>query len=171
MFDPTAYENIKVILEGIVYDYDLSGQIKVIERNDLVNLADLSRNFNMSFIHKRDRKQLLTMTVELNADFKQLASEWVALAEEPGANFSIQYSLSNSLNEILEKRILKFFKQRPAIDFYFEAYKQIYLDQRTVQVYKFNKTHPITEKTLDEVQSIIEQTIITGKSIYQMLQH
>lgn len=171
MFDPTAYENIKVILEGLVYDYDLSGQIKVIERNDLVNLADLSRNFNMSFIHKRDRKQLLTMTVELKADFKQLVSEWAAVAEEPGANFSIQYSLSNSLNEILEKRILKFFKQRPALDFYFEAYNQIYLDQRTVQVYKFNKIHPITEKTLDEVGSIIEQTIMAGKSIYQMLQH
>jgi hypothetical protein len=111
------------------------------------------------------------MTVELKADFKQLASEWAAVAEEPGANFSIQYSLSNSLNEILEKRILKFFKQRPALDFYFEAYKQIYLDQRTVQVYKFNKIHPITEKTLDEVGSIIEQTIMAGKSIYQMLQH
>jgi len=171
MFDPTAYENIKVILEGIIYDYDLSGQIKVIERNDLVNLADLSRTFNMSFIHKRDRKQLLIMTVELNADFKQLASEWVTFAEEPGANLSIQFSLTDSLNEILEKRILKFFKQRPALDFYFEAYKQVFLDQRTVQVYKFNKTRPITEKTLDEVQSIIEKTIMTGQSIYQMLHH
>lgn len=95
MFDPTAYENIKVILEGLVYDYDLSGQIKVIERNDLVNLADLSRNFNMSFIHKRDRKQLLTMTVELKADFKQLASEWAAVAEEPGQiyRFNIPYRI------------------------------------------------------------------------------
>ena len=27
MFDPTAYENMRVVLEGIFYDKDLSGDI------------------------------------------------------------------------------------------------------------------------------------------------
>ena len=39
MFDPTAYDNLKVILEGAVYDLDLSGELKIIERNDIVDLA------------------------------------------------------------------------------------------------------------------------------------
>ena len=43
MFDPTAYENMRVVLEGIFYDKDLSGEILVIDRNDIVNTAKLSR--------------------------------------------------------------------------------------------------------------------------------
>ncbi|GAA0348234.1 hypothetical protein GCM10008967_43200 [Bacillus carboniphilus] len=49
MFDPTAYENIKVILEGAVYDYDLEGQITVLDRNDTFNLSKLTRTYTIQF--------------------------------------------------------------------------------------------------------------------------
>ena len=49
MFDPTAFENIKVVLEGAVYDLDLNGEIIIIDRNDLINTAKLSRKYELSF--------------------------------------------------------------------------------------------------------------------------
>lgn len=170
MFDPTAYENIKVVLEGLVYDHDLAGDIKVIERNDFINLADLSRQFNMTFTHKRDRKQILKIKMELKSDFRQLASEWVAMPVEPGADLSVQFIITDTLNEILEKRILKLFKQGPVRDYDFETFKLIYSDQQTVYFYNFTKFDTITEQTMDGLESIIDQTLHAGHTLYQMLQ-
>ena len=65
LFDPTAYENLKVVFEGIVYDYDLNEEITIIERNDYINLADMSRTYNLSFMNKNDRNKLLIMKIEL----------------------------------------------------------------------------------------------------------
>ncbi|MGD9678952.1 MAG: hypothetical protein AB7V16_11480 [Vulcanibacillus sp.] len=49
MFDPTIFDNIKVVLEGIVYDLDLDGQIEVLKRRDLVDLASMERSFSIQF--------------------------------------------------------------------------------------------------------------------------
>jgi hypothetical protein len=35
MFDPTAYDNKKVVTEGAAYDLDLEGQIRVVDRKTL----------------------------------------------------------------------------------------------------------------------------------------
>ena len=48
MFDPTAFENIRVVLEGIFYDKDLEGSIMIIDRNDIMNTAKLSRTYELS---------------------------------------------------------------------------------------------------------------------------
>ena len=83
MFDPTAYENIKVVFEGIVYDFDLDGEITIIERNDIVNLANMSRVYNFLFVNKKDKKQELKMKMEIDSSIHQLASEWYPLGSEP----------------------------------------------------------------------------------------
>lgn len=49
MFDPTAFDNMKVVIEGALYDYDLDGDIVIIDRNDIMNLAKMSRSFDVSF--------------------------------------------------------------------------------------------------------------------------
>ncbi|QNG61538.1 hypothetical protein H4O14_08705 [Bacillus sp. PAMC26568] len=41
MFDPTAFDNLKVVLEGEIYDADLEGIIEVIKRKDIVDLQQL----------------------------------------------------------------------------------------------------------------------------------
>ncbi len=48
MFDPTVFENLKVVLEGSVYDLDLSGDIEISDRSDLVDLAKLSRAYTVA---------------------------------------------------------------------------------------------------------------------------
>ncbi|KAA9021679.1 hypothetical protein [Niallia endozanthoxylica] len=49
MFDPTAFENMRVVMEGGFYDRDLNGEIAIIDRNDCINSAKLSRTYDLSF--------------------------------------------------------------------------------------------------------------------------
>lgn len=53
MFDPTVFDNLKVVLEGCVYDYDLEDKIVVTGRNDIVDLATLTRTFSIRFMRRR----------------------------------------------------------------------------------------------------------------------
>jgi hypothetical protein len=53
MFDPTVYDNLKVVLEGLVYDLDLEGKIEITDRCDLVDLARMSRTFRIRFRVRR----------------------------------------------------------------------------------------------------------------------
>ena len=36
-------------MEGIFYDKDLSGEIVIVDRNDLINTAKLSRSYDLPF--------------------------------------------------------------------------------------------------------------------------
>ncbi|RHW42280.1 hypothetical protein D1B31_06575 [Neobacillus notoginsengisoli] len=49
MFDPTAFDNMKVIIEGTFYDLDADGKIMVMDRKDLMDLASISRQFSLFF--------------------------------------------------------------------------------------------------------------------------
>ncbi|UOK56770.1 hypothetical protein MGI18_18515 [Bacillus sp. OVS6] len=59
MFDPTAFDNLKVVLEGAIYDADLGGFITVIGRKDLVDLAAMSRCYQNTFQLKKETKRFL----------------------------------------------------------------------------------------------------------------
>lgn len=49
MFDPTIFDNLKVVAEGAVYDLDLQGEILVTNRMDQIDLAKLSRYYAVKF--------------------------------------------------------------------------------------------------------------------------
>ena len=49
MFDPTVYENMKIVIEGAVYDLDLAGEILVTNRSDRVELSTMSRFYSIEF--------------------------------------------------------------------------------------------------------------------------
>ncbi|WP_102274840.1 hypothetical protein [Cytobacillus massiliigabonensis] len=79
MFDPTAFDNMKVVIEGAIYDEDLTGGITIIDRNDLLNSAKLSRRYEVSFsIHKNDS---VVCTFILEAGLENLAAELLPSAK------------------------------------------------------------------------------------------
>jgi hypothetical protein len=49
MFDPTIYENMKVVIEGAVYDLDLAGEILVTNRSNRIELSTMSRSYFIQF--------------------------------------------------------------------------------------------------------------------------
>lgn len=75
MFDPTAYENMKVVLEGIFYDKDLSGEIMIVDRNDIINIAKLSRIYDISFQLSETSPPRVTCRMELKASIENLTAE------------------------------------------------------------------------------------------------
>jgi hypothetical protein len=58
MFDPTVFDNLKVIIEGAIYDLDLDGELQVVNRRDLVDLANMSRQFSMDIAVARKGRAL-----------------------------------------------------------------------------------------------------------------
>lgn len=74
MFDPTIYENLKVVVEGELYDRDSDGEIAIINREDIVNLATMSRSYLVTFTLKNS-PQLFTATIKLNATANDLYRE------------------------------------------------------------------------------------------------
>lgn len=75
MFDPTAFENLKVIVEGAVYDFDLHGDILVTDRKDVMDLASLSRMYSISFQLTETFKTMVEATFSLSVDAKNLSGE------------------------------------------------------------------------------------------------
>ncbi|NRG45096.1 hypothetical protein [Bacillus sp. CRN 9] len=95
MFDPTAFENMKVVLEGHLYDYDLIGEISIIDRNDIVNTSKLSRQYELTFIESDER---LHCQIVLKADLKQLAAELLPVhsnENEAGCKLFLRFVLKH----------------------------------------------------------------------------
>jgi len=80
MFDPTIYDNMKVVLEGAVYDLDMEGTVLVTRRCDRIDLSVMSREYAIEFACGPDRPS--RARIELHAQLNDLAAE---ILEHPGA--------------------------------------------------------------------------------------
>jgi len=78
MFDPTAFDNMKVVIEGALYDLDIKGDIIITDRNDLMNLAKMSRSFDVSFQLPEGNG---TAKVKLKSTLLNLAAELIPSME------------------------------------------------------------------------------------------
>lgn len=74
MFDPTAFENMRVVMEGSFYDKDLNGEMVIVDRNDCINTAKLSRTYDLSF-HLARAKPLVSCRFSLKANIENLTAE------------------------------------------------------------------------------------------------
>ena len=94
MFDPTIFENWKVVVEGAIYDLDRERLIEVVGRQDLVDLAGMSRTFRMSVQLPGGQSQAeLILTSELS-DF---IGEWYPVRvdddQAPGIRIALRLTL------------------------------------------------------------------------------
>ncbi|CAM4182067.1 hypothetical protein BAMA_20030 [Bacillus manliponensis] len=92
MFDPTAFENLKVIVEGAIYDLDLHGDILVTDRKDMVDLASLGRIYNISF-QLTEQNPLVEATFSLAVDAKNLSGEILEVPQfVPGCEMKLFFT-------------------------------------------------------------------------------
>ena len=100
MFDPTAFDNMKVVIEGALYDLDIIGEIIITDRNDLINIAKMSRNFDVSFqLPNRN----VSAKLEMKANLINLAAELLPplLSEqEAGCQLRLQFLSEPKVQEI-----------------------------------------------------------------------
>jgi hypothetical protein len=91
MFDPTAFDNMKVVIEGALYDMDISGEIIITDRNDLINIAKMSRQFEVSF---RLPNSSVTAGMEMVSNIVNLAAELIPgslLENQSGCNVRLTF--------------------------------------------------------------------------------
>lgn len=92
MFDPTAFDNMKVVIEGALYDLDLAGEIVITDRNDILNMAKMSRSFDVHF--QLASTQQVSAKLEIKADFINLAAELLPntlLEKHSGCTIGLQF--------------------------------------------------------------------------------
>ena len=117
MFDPTIFDNLKIVLEGAVYDRDLDMRWAVLHREDLVDLASMGRTFIISFSQKD--KPVVVATVELSSDIRDFSGEWLSDSErKPGCIFLVKFVTSiDNLDqcESIKLNLLDIWGGRPLI--------------------------------------------------------
>ncbi len=92
MFDPSIFDNLKIVLEGAVYDRDLSSHWVVLNRADRLDLAAMSRDFRIQFCVKDE--WAVMATVSLRSVLKDFAAEWLAdQVETPGCFLEVVFTM------------------------------------------------------------------------------
>ncbi|MDR6549706.1 hypothetical protein [Paenibacillus qinlingensis] len=118
MFDPTIYDNIKVVLEGAVYDLDLEGKIIITRREDLIDLSSMSRTFAIEFARKLGLPS--QAEIYLHVHLSDLAAE---ILENPTAKpgCTLLIKLHTIVNDpeldcpMIEAQLNAIWEQRPRI--------------------------------------------------------
>lgn len=165
MFDPTIYENMKVVLEGVIYDLDLEGQIEVINRKDLINLALMTREYHCEFIRK-DTSNQLSATVILKAQTEDLAAE---ILEQPNKTIGCQMFIKFKLplkNEIddpekIQRVLEEVWESRPTITQAISYERHHAQKQNLKSNISLHFNRKINEDNLDDFPSLVDVTIKT----------
>ncbi|MBD8068094.1 hypothetical protein [Bacillus sp. PS06] len=99
MFDPTIFDNLKVVIEGAIYDRDLDGELAVIDRKDMIDLASLARSYVIT-IKNRDIKQDITATITLVMDLTNLSAELLnTKGHFPGCQVNVVFNMKMKEHE------------------------------------------------------------------------
>ncbi|WP_160721215.1 hypothetical protein [Bacillus sp. USDA818B3_A] len=104
MFDPTAFDNMKVVIEGALYDRDIEGEIVITDRNDWLNMAKMTRSFDISFRLPNDT---VIAKVEITSNLINIAAELlpaIQIERNAGCYVQLQFILSQ-LEEFNNQKI------------------------------------------------------------------
>ncbi|ARJ21826.1 hypothetical protein B7492_11500 [Bacillus mycoides] len=174
MFDPTAFENLKVIVEGAVYDFDLHGDILVTDRKDVMDLASLSRMYSISFQLTETFKTMVEATFSLSVDAKNLSGEILEVPQFiPGCEMKLEFSFEMEQPEIgceeIETLLHSIWGKERMITqkISYEYNKQASSYHNKVEVL-FQKS--ITEDHVDDLIAVISHMIETVRTIQHFLQ-
>jgi hypothetical protein len=151
MFDPTAYENLKVVMQGALYELDLMGSLKVINREDIIDLASLGRRYSLTL--SNPDKDGVTVTVTLTAGLKEWNAEaYPKPGAEPGAMLQVQYQSEGSrFSDLVMTKLENWWGQRRNMEWReITSSSEPFLHQGIV---KFNRI--ITEEMVDDLEEVV----------------
>lgn len=170
MFDPTVYDNLKVVLEGAVYDQDLEGDITISNREDLVDLAKLRRVYRAEFHLKGFNEQ--KAMIELAADLTQLSSELLHQNEQAGCDVKIYFKIPihdpQSTCPEIHSLLKDVWEGRPAIEQKI-SYRYPNIDKRYSNFIILDFKRRITEDQTNDLNSITTYTIESLKKLKDLV--
>jgi len=160
MFDPTAFDNIKVVLEGSIYDLDLAGDIIITNRNDLINIGKMDRTYNITY--QLPSPNVITgdiqAQVEINSTLDEIYNEWHRKKEWFGCTLTVTFQVKRYLDDLAEKRLMKLFHQQyrdnPIIKI--TTVKQ---NQELMYLSEFQLKRYMGEHQVDDLKTFIGQSV------------
>jgi hypothetical protein len=175
MFDPTAFDNIKVVVEGAIYDKDLDGELVVINREDLVDLANLSRTFNLAFSLIQSNKSDSYVELKIRAGLKNLASELLEMdysSTLAGCMVTIHFHLKHSNDNKIFSNIQKVLEDIWGEDRMIEQAVKINPLKRTDTIFneatiQFNRL--VVEDQIDDLTEMIDYIVLTLKQLEDVI--
>ncbi|WP_088072133.1 hypothetical protein [Gottfriedia luciferensis] len=108
MFDPTAFDNMKVVIEGILYDKDLDGEYSIIDRNDFVNLSKMDRLFSIQFKLK-ENLNATSCKFSMGTTVNDLYNELINGNTEVGCFIELEFFFPKIIEvELIQRGLLLF---------------------------------------------------------------
>lgn len=93
VFDPIVFDNLKVVIEGEVYDLDLEGHVSVVNREDYIDLARFSRVYRISF----QQTSTVVASLSLKTHIDHIHAELSGSKQiKPGCLIEIDFVLSQT---------------------------------------------------------------------------
>ncbi|MFE7062328.1 hypothetical protein ACFVAD_09250 [Sutcliffiella sp. NPDC057660] len=111
MFDPTVFDNLKVIIEGAIYDLDLDGELQVVNRRDLVDLANMSRQFSMDIAVSAE----MLGRVELSSDLENISGELLKRLDRPGCSVTVSFFQEVKRSSMIKEKLEQWKKEMQEI--------------------------------------------------------
>lgn len=152
MFDPTIYENLKVVLEGAVYDLDLDNEIIVTKREDLVNLADMSRTYKIAF--QFEQTDATTVEIVLSSSLNDFAMEKIDNNEQnAGCTIEINFYTKVLNCTMIENELKKIWNNQPKIT---QTLHSIYGKKEEWNKINLSFHGKINEQYIDDFSTILK---------------
>ena len=167
LFDPTAFENMKVVLEGAVYDRDFIGDILVINRDEIVNLSTMSRSYKIEMELKKPIVPIsISGAIELHASLKNLSSELLDADNDDmhsGCTVNIFISFPKKLDEVNAEQLLndleKIWGDQRIITVTTSETVSKKMQPVTSSIYKVSFGRLVKEEQMDDLEDMVEYLI------------
>jgi hypothetical protein len=167
LFDPTAFENMKVVLEGAVYDRDFIGDILVIKRDEIVNLSTMSRSYKIEMELKKPIAPIsISGAIELQASLKNLSSELLDAAIDEthsGCTVDIFITFPKKLDEVNSEQLLneleKIWGDQRIITVTTSDTVSKKMQHVTSSIYKVSFGRLVKEEQMDDLEDMVEYLI------------
>jgi hypothetical protein len=170
MYHPSVYDNLKIVLEGVVYDSDFAGDIEIIDRKDIIDFAVIEKSISISFI-VLGMSETIRGKLILSTNLENLAIE--KLQDNPdaaGCNLSIEietpvYEIETDCKQIqviLRKWTsgdLKSELEQKLTYIYGES-RNVYQNMISIQIEK-----PVTEEETERFSEVLNQVIESIKEL------
>ncbi|WP_078553613.1 hypothetical protein [Bacillus alkalicellulosilyticus] len=161
MFDPTIYENLKVVLEGDIYDLDFAEKIEVTNRRDLIDLATMSRQYSIQYQIRECIHTYPYAEITLRSELEDFAIEKIEGNEyKAGCYVEVEFVTEIFREQdcdYIQKYLLKLWDHRPLIN-----QKIYYTYGHESQVFckiQLNFTRKINEEQVDDIQKVVHYSL------------
>ena len=170
MYHPSVYDNLKVVLEGAVYDLDFSREIEIINRKDLMDQAIIERSYCIDFVVSAIGESMRG-TISLTSNLEDLAME--KLNDNPeGAGSKLSCVIKTPVYEIETdcKQLQSILKKwgsgdlkgdiQQKLTYIYGQPRHVFTNTISIQLQK-----PVAEEEPERISSVLDQLSASMKEM------